>query len=434
MVLLYLGFAKLPLSDSNQENPKSSQIEASYIVTQSYGGQMTRAIRNLMVQQCWAGFFQGRVLITEPFSIESTLVHTPQIWNDLGKGQLHYAARFSDYYNLSFYNEKSVNRGSAQLVTWETFLNNAPRVAVVINIPTQSCNGVVKSKCFYSKAYQTFIDALTDMGFDIVTRICLTCSAPYYKLKDFTDLLISNSSNGPVSIFVNSWRNFGLIRTWMEIPDYCKLAENPESSSSFLTPSALVIHHSSRYINNFIQKKHFVGIMLRIERFLTMAASGRSNDGIQSCLSKIMEIFDEMVSLRNVAAYVTVDIGKYGSGVMQKKGAVSRFGKGSLGFITSVVELLFKHVYNATVTLENWEATFINATGGISERGYIAMIQRNIASQADCLILMGGGSFLQVAGFQYLSNKKNTKSTCLHTVCVPTSFNKALGIYRKGAK
>lgn len=212
------------------------------------------------------------------------------------------------------------------------------------------------------------------------------------------------------------------MNAWMKIPDYCKLAEKPESSN-FLVPSASVVHHSRYYIDHFIRNKQFIGIMLRIERFLTLVSSGRSNDSVQSCLTKTRSLFDQIRSLKNLGVYITVDIGKYGSGVMKKRGAVSRFREDSITAITRSVESFLGHVYNKTVTLETWEDAFVNATGGISERGYIAMVQRNIARQADCLILMGGGSFQQVAGFQYLDMKKNVK-TCLHTVCVLDSFRK----------
>lgn len=396
-----------------------------YILTQSYGGQMTRAIRNMMDQQCWAGKFKGvDVSITEPFSTQSQLVHTPQIWNEMIGGQLHTAARFSDYYDLTYFNTECMKVKTAQLVSWEKFRDSAPRVAISVSIPTHSCSGAnFESKCVYSKTFQSFIDALINMGFNVVKSVCLTCPMGQpYKLEDFAYMLSSNNTLTDVSVFINTWRNFAFTQAWLQVPDYCKFAETPESSN-FLVPSSLVAHHSQYYVKNFIRKKHFVGIMLRIERFLTLAISGRSSESIKSCLNKIVLIYNDIRTKKNVGAYITVDIGKFGSGIMQKRAAVSRFGKGSIEFITKSVEFMLKHLYNATVTLEDWENTFINTTRGITERGYIAMLQRTIASQSDCLILMGGGSFQQVAGIQYLNKMKDkAKTPCLHTVCTSESF------------
>lgn len=424
VIYMYLRYVKWGVLLFHDD---SETVSKAYIITQSYGGQLTRAIRNMMVQQCWAGILREDVIITEPFSVKSQLVHEPQIWNDLETGQLHYAARFGDYYNLSYYNAQSIKHGSAPLITWENFLTSAPHMAVAVSMPARSCSGImVATECSFSKSYKTFVNVLIDMGFNVMKKICLICSAlnQPFKLEDFSKLLFSVGSNN-ISIIMDSWRNYGFTSSWIEIPDYCKLVEKPQLSNSFLVPSDLVMHHSSRYIDRFIQNKHYVGVMLRIERFLTTVSSGRSNDSVWSCLNKTITLIDEIMS-RDLGVYVTVDIGKYGSGVMQNKVAVSHF-KETITDITKIVELLLTHLYNTTVTLETWEDTFLNATGGISERGYIAMVQRNIANQADCLILMGGGSFQQVAGFQYLENMKDKNiKPCLHTICVLESFNKKL--------
>lgn len=388
----------------------------AYILTQSYGGQMTRAMRNMLVQQCWAGFLKQDTVITEPFSIESQLVHGPILWNKLEKGR-HAAARFGDYYNLTYYNEQSLKHGSAQLIRWETFLASAPRMAVAVQMPTHSCRGViVKWDCSFSKSFKSFVDALKYSGFNVVRRICLICSSQKPpKLEDLSKLLFNISRN--ISVVMDSWRNYRFTSNWMDIPDYCKMAEQPHTSNSFLAPSDLVLQQSSLYIDQFIKKKNYIGIMLRIERFLTVVASGRSQDSVQSCLNKTITLLEKIRS-EDLGVYVTVDIGKFGSGVMQKKG-------GSIAAITKSVESLFTHLYNTKFSLESWEETFVNVTGGISERGYIAMVQRNIADQADCLILMGGGSFQQTAGFQYLANARNRNRTpCIHTVCTLDSFSK----------
>ena len=406
-----------------QDEPQTVHGKWAYVITRSYGGQMTRAIRNMLVQQCWAGFLKEDVVITEPFSIESKLVHEPKIWNILEKGQLHTAARFGDYYNLTYYNEQSMKHGSAQLIRWETFLASAPRKAVAVRMPTQSCNGImVEWECSFSNAFKRFVDTLTYMGFNVVRKMCLVCSSQPHGLGDLSELLFNSSGN--ISVIMDTWRNYGFTSNWMDIPEYCKMAEQPQTSNSFLATSDLILKQASLYMDRFIQRKNYVGIMLRIERFLTVAASGRSHDSVQSCLNKCLSLLEKIRS-KNFGVYVTVDIGKFGSGVMQNKGAVSRYEEGTIAAITESVESLFKHLYNTTVSLKSWEETFVNVTDGKTERGYIAMVQRNIAYQADCLILMGGGSFQQVAGFQYLENaESNNRKPCIHTVCTLESFSK----------
>ena len=396
-----------------------------YIITRSYGGQMTRAIKNMLDQQCWAGTFRNHnVSVVEPFSTKSQLLHLPTMWNELKTGQLRTAAKFSDYYNLNYYNLQSVKHKSAMLISWDDFLANAPRRSIAVSIPTQKCNGVeVDLECVYSKSFQVFIDSLINRGFDVVKTLCFTCSTSLqsFQLNQLIDIISDGTNTTDISIFIDSWRNFAFTSSWIQIPDYCKFSELPETLN-FLVPSPSVVNHSQYYMKRFIKSTHFIGIMLRIERFLTLVNSDAS---IESCLNKTLSVFYNIRSPEIVSAYITVDIGKYGSGVMQKEGPVSRFGKGSIQYITKLVESVLQHLYNSTLKFEDWENTFVNATGGIVERGYVAMLQRNIASHSDCLILMGGGSFQQVAAFQYITNiLKKQKNPCIHTVCASANFNK----------
>jgi hypothetical protein len=419
-VISLLGIYLYAKWDVHSFPNQSHAIGRSFVITQTYGGQMTRAIRNMMVQQCWGGVHREDIVITEPFSIESTLVHEPQIWSDLEDGHLDNASRFGDYYNLSFYNAQSLKHRLAQLVKWEHFIASAPRVAVAISIPTHRCSGVeVDFHCSFVKSFEGFVDALIGKGFKVVKRMCIVCSDTHQRLNmNYFNKLLFDVGGNEVSVIMDSWRNYGFTSTWMEIPDYCVFAEKPQTSK-FLIPSDLVNYHSSSYIDHFIGKKRFVGIMLRIERFLSTAFSGRSGESIQSCLTKIMSLYDNMKS-DNLGVYVTLDIGKYGSGVMQKSNKLS--GRAS---ITEIVESFLTHLYDSGITLEMWEDSFTSVTDGISERGYIAMVQRNIAKQADCLILMGGGSFQQVAGFQHLMDARNrNRKPCLRTVCALKSFKK----------
>ena len=180
-------------------------VKKVYILTQTYGGQLTRAMRNMMLQQCWAGLNEGNYIsVTEPFSSGSQLLHTPQIWNDFQKGQLYTATKFGNYYELSYYNKQSSINKLALLNSWEDFLKHAPRIAIAVSIPTHSCHsGDILQECTFTKPFQSFLNALVDMGFNVIKRVCISCSdlkVPY-SLKDFANLLFDNGSE--VSIFIS---------------------------------------------------------------------------------------------------------------------------------------------------------------------------------------------------------------------------------------
>lgn len=162
-----------------------------YIITQTFGGQMTRAIRNMMLQQCWGASLGYTSYIVEPFSSRSNLYHSSSFWTEADKGKLYDAARFSEYYDLQHYNLKSQKDKSLTLVTWENFLENAPRNSIVLVIPQQSCtlglredtpNEKLLSKCSFTKAFQDFITGLKKYNFHVVKVVCVHCNRLHLSL------------------------------------------------------------------------------------------------------------------------------------------------------------------------------------------------------------------------------------------------------------
>lgn len=409
----------------------------NYIITQTYGGQMTRGIRNMMLQQCWGASLGHTTYIVEPFLSHSNLYHSSSFWTRLDEGKLHEAAKFSEYYDLQYYNEKSLQDKCLGLVTWENFLKDAPRNSVVLVIPEQSCSlGSTKrvpgvkllSNCSFTNSFRDFIVGLKKYNFNIVKTVCVHCSQLDSPL-DIKELHneISQAGQG-ISLLINTGRNFAATSSWLRVPKVCRLSENP-STSTRLRPSLLVVNHSQYYKKTIIGHKHVVALMFRIERFLMQQRSQRTlQNNLTSCVNTALEIHDKVREEKDAGTFLTLDIGRFGSHVMQHSRAVSRLashGGDTMESITSLAKDTINHIYNGKFTLKTWEETFVEASNGITEMGYIAMLQRNIATEADCLILMGGGSFQQVAAYQYLKNHPEPSSRCLHTVCVTQSFDKS---------
>ena len=393
----------------------------------------------MMVQQCWGASLGRTTYIVEPFLSQSNLYHSSNFWTSLDKGELHEAAKFSEYYDLQYYNEKSLGDRSLSLVTWEDFLQDAPRDSVVLVIPEQSCNlgsskhmpsGSVKllSNCSFSKSFRDFIIGLKKYNFHVVKTMCIHCSQ-LDGLLDIKELSheISRAGKG-VSLLINTGRNFAATSSWLRVPNTCAMNENP-SRSTRLRPSLAVISHTQYYKKTIIRNKCIIALMLRIERFLMQQRSQRPvQNNLTSCVKDALDIHDKIREERDAGTFLTLDVGRFGSHVMQRSRAVSRLassGGDTMDSITSLAKDTINHIYNGRFTLKTWEETFVEASGGITEMGYIAMLQRNIATEAYCLILMGGGSFQQVAAYQYIKNHPEPSSRCLYTVCVTQSFDKS---------
>ena len=400
---------------------------------------MTRGIRNMMLQQCWgASLGHGTTYIVEPFLSHSNLYHSSSFWTRLDKGELHEAAKFSEYYDLQYYNEKSLEDKSLKLVTWENFLKDAPRNSVVLVVPEQSCglgsnkhisSGVkLLSNCSFTSSFRDFIVGLEKYNFRIIKTVCVHCSqlASPINIRELHSEIYQAGQR--ISLLINTGRNFAATSSWLRVPSVCRLHQSP-STSMRLRPSLSVINHTRYYKRTIIGNKCIVALMLRIERFLMQQRSQRTiQNNLTSCVNTALKIHDKIRKEKNAGTFLTLDVGRFGSHVMQHSLAVSRLasqGGDTMESITSLAKDTIKHIYNGRFTLKTWEETFVEASGGITEMGYIAMLQRNIATEADCLILMGGGSFQQVAAYQYLKNHPEPSSRCLHTVCVTQNFDKS---------
>ncbi len=81
-------------------------------------------------------------------------------------------------------------------------------------------------------------------------------------------------------------------------------------------------------------------------------------------------------------------------------------------------------LFGNRLTFEEWENTFSNVTSGVEDRGYIAGLQKAIASRADCLVLVGGGHFLHLALREYMHNHPDQSTWCVELLCATKSSTK----------
>lgn len=163
-------------------------------------------------------------------------------------------------------------------------------------------------------------------------------------------------------------------------------------------PSQRILGHVKSYQDMFLGGKNKLAIMIRAERVL------QSNHNLQRCYDEVFTLKRKIAGDSNVL--VTMDIGgKYGSETFKDhRGA------------TDLSRKTLQSLYNGRWTVEEWEKSFIRAADGVTDRGYIAAIQRVLASRADCLVLVGGGTFQSMAVFDFMNYHNSSK--CIHLVCV----------------
>ena len=82
---------------------------------------------------------------------------------------------------------------------------------------------------------------------------------------------------------------------------------------------------------------------------------------------------------------MTVDIGTYGD--PKALSFISR------DIAAQIINKMINITYHNSWHKAEWEDSFVKATDGISDSGYIASVQKEIVSHATTVIIAGGGSF-----------------------------------------
>ena len=83
---------------------------------------------------------------------------------------------------------------------------------------------------------------------------------------------------------------------------------------------------------------------------------------------------------------------------------------------TLKVESRISSLFESGWNFKNWEESFTKATGGIEDKSYIAALQRTLATRAECLIMIGGGSFQDLTMKDYNRKHPRKKDQCIHSV------------------
>ena len=167
-----------------------------------------------------------------------------------------------------------------------------------------------------------------------------------------------------------------------------------------MRPSKQLLSDVQYYLDHFLYSKIQVALMIRLEHihvFLGQARSKREHWSVERCLNAAIEKAEELKGKKSYHAkpFVTLDVGRFGSIVMKS----SEHLVNDISLINKLVPSLFDGQWS----LEEWENSFTQATGGIVDSSYIAALQRTLASKAECLILVGGGMFQELTMRKYMS-------------------------------
>ena len=422
-------------------------IKKGFVITMSYGhfDQHTVATCAIFTQICWLKTFnlEQKVVIVEPFASRSHFENIPQHWTAVELKGNDRVLRLSDYFDIDYLNSVLVKEKSPKLVEWELFLSQAPRDVVAVTIEdlngeNDKCFGRIgkpNMACRFGPRNQAQIDYFTSgcdtsevdeamkylqrHGFRLKRKVCLNCRhglpTTGYSPDDITRHITKSINLKNVTILFNVWTYATNLARNCELYRYCSdCVDFHNNEYKKLLPSNRLTMDAKRYLNDVLHATSIsVAILIRTER---MIKTLKDVDKVLQCLDSIVHNYTGIVSelkidVKTSKPLVTTDIGKFGTSTFAK--FCPECAK-STEQVVAKFEHLLSNLYSEEWTFEHYENGLLLASGYVKESGYIAGLQRVLASQARCLMLYGSGHFQALAEHYYKLRHPDQNDQCIY--------------------
>ena len=364
---------------------------SGYVLALSYWDQQTSALRNLLSLQCWAR--QVELVVVEPFIIGSDFGMQVVEQNNHSDKMV---ARFRDLFDINQWNDPSHTKVTP-LVSWKNFLENAPQNVIFVEMkytdhpmkfPELPLDVTCKKKILIRQFFRVF----GSHGFHLQRMVCFD----FQKLgilttRQFNTYLFGKFDPSSVSVVFIEWRGIvtSIFHRIMLQDSVCGNGLGYTNIAISLNPSQKIIKHSEQYIQRYLHGGDYVAIALRLERIFP---AGKNN--VLVCLNKTLGYLSRIKQgVHEANTFLSIDVGRFGS-KGYKRNPLMEF------TVTQQVEKLIETLYGNSTTIQDWEETFLNISR-TSNPGYIALLQKTIATRAKCLLLVGGGTFQQHASRLY---------------------------------
>jgi len=399
-------------STVNTKDLKSDTSSRRFVLCYSFWEQQTNGILNMWSFQTWAKK-SGQLQAVEPFVTNSVLEFPRFI---MYEHKFTNALHLSDYIDMDYWTSETAKFGIKPLVKWDTFVKHANKKVIFVILAYDARPGVYvndqinnNQKC---KSEQDHFGPLNYplfelLHFEVIKIVCFAFSGSNFSLKRFNSYLISDNN---ATIWFSSWHGIDSGRIGIKGGTLSRLYGGTDKLLSMIRPSLRINKDSRNFIRNVlnVNSREYTMVVFRAAiKFHGMKVGGHTYRSIMNyytkCLDKLKNVLDGMGSSRVLA----IDIGKFGDYLQD-----IWFTKDE---VENLVQQTVQTVYAGNKTVDDYYKDFINAANGIEDRGYIASMQKAIAENAKCLVMMGGGaSFFQK---HIILNYQKGSHNCIKYIC-----------------
>jgi len=402
------------------KTPKSQPDKESqgYILPYSIFEEQSNGAKNLWQLQIWANMVNMHVV--EPFAINSVFTMMG-IAPNFGE-----ALRFGDYFDIEKWNEMVVKTFGSPLVQWEEFIAKAPRDAILLYM-TRSKTTIKPLTIVYDDDVddRCLRKGLTipksdlqwiNQTFNITKRVCYLFAGnkPHaLTISKFKSIIFGDLMPNRVSLIIRSWMGIRPSRISIT-PMYAFMPPFSMENLAF-PPSTRVLKAYKSYTSQYIGSKTYVGIVFRSHHVLFYNKYGYAHNftGMsQKLLQCSKQLKDELDKIRaQHEIFLAIDLGTFGS---KKYSASDR--------LVPLRDQIHFDIFNGSLPASQREERLKNASGGITDCGFIAQLEKVIATNANCIILLGRKSgFVSSSLSLYL--KQHPVDRCVVSICYQDIYN-----------
>ena len=397
----------------------SMESKYGYVLATHYSDQITGSMANMMSLQCWASTLPGKVRLVEPLIHHQTVLgfsldmfhHIRNQGQRTAAESVENKVKLSDIFNMNTY------PSSLYFVSWDYFIRNTPRQLIIVD-QNETAHKEKELADFYDS--DNFVLRVEEFAlhyeFQIVRRVYI--EHRLYLKKDFESIIYGSFKPQETVVIFNHYggidKNGDVFRVRLDL-DKCN---KRQFSALQLSSSLLVRKKANAYIEEFLHngvKKGYIAVMIRMEYILKKNHFENLNreekvlflkeyfDGI----TKQVNTWRKQFNLTNV--FLSVDTNKYGTRSLELTGHNNT--------IKEAIKIFYKNVFSGTATESEMTRRLENIVE-VPISGFIAQIEKNIAANATCLLLAGGGSYQGSASKLYkLFSDENNQKECLIELC-----------------
>ena len=413
----------------------SCSRKRGYVLSLRYSGQQGSGIGALLSQLCWIESFDLPMKVVEPYVRSSSLVGLPALNSSQD-------LKISDYFDFDHLVHSALDRGYGLLATVEEFERVAPRDLILVlmvggKIADYAVNVVWESNpestvCMTNISHK--MDHFERNGFCVVKviKIIFGFGTTFVFTAEDMYKIFGRWKPEDITLVFSLWRAPWFVQNVELVnPAMCDKSAS-RGLQSILRPSKRLLEDSRKYEELFLQVENRLSVMMRVEHSVWQlgraeARATRRNKtstiNISQCFHKLQNITHTLQKkLGYNGIFLTADVGKYASSTWNQTLKHFHYTKSDVSMLFTLVESYIGLLLSNKVTFQQWQESFSKVLMGGGDAGYIAALQRTIASRSDCLVLLGGGLFQRLALHEYVRNHPDLKMQCVYFVCLDDAF------------